>query len=265
MNGSGNQSTLFPFPALVVDFAGRLAGAVLILVVGWLAVHFLVGPLRQLLGRSRLDPSAASFLVNSARSAILIVVILTALQQLGVQTASLLTLLGAVGLAVALSLQGSLANFASGLLVLSFRMVRIGDLIELGDLRGRVNEMLPFHIVLITVDNQRITVPNTLLTNSPVRNNSALPVRRVQWTLPVAARDDLASVKEVLRTRLLADPRILREPAPQLYVQEWSEEKRVLVVAAWTETANHLTVQQELLEELGKSLEGVRQKTEEKS
>jgi small conductance mechanosensitive channel len=260
---NGNSPvTLFPLSPHVVDYAGRVVGAVLILVLGWLAARFLAGPLRRWFDRSRLDPSAASFLVSTARAAVHVVVIHSALQQLGVQTTSLLAQLGAAGLAIALSLQGSLANFASGLLLLSFRMVRVGDLIEVGDLRGRVSEMLPFHVVLVTADNQRITVPNSLLTNGSVRNNSALPLRRVQWTLPIPAGTELAAVKEALRACLRADSRILSEPAPQVYVQEWSADKQVLAVAAWTETANYVAVQQELLEALGASLERVRQEGE---
>jgi small conductance mechanosensitive channel len=241
-------------PSWVREYAGRLVGAVLILLLGWMASRFLVGPLQRLLGRSRLDVSVASFLVNSVRTAILVVVLLAVLQQFGLETTSLLTLLGTAGLAVALSLQGSLANFASGLLLLTFRTVRVGDSIEVGDVRGRVREMLPFHIVLETPDNQRITVPNTLLTSGPVRNNTFLPVRRVQWTLPVGGREDLDTVKTALRTRLQAEPRILSEPPPQIYVQEWSADKRTLVVTAWTATADYVAVQQEMLEELGKSI-----------
>ncbi len=244
----------------VVQYAGRALGAVLILAIGWAVVHLLAGPLRRWLERSRFDPSVASFLVNSVRSALVVVVLLAILQQLGVQTASLLTLVGAAGLAVALSLQGSLANFASGLLLLSFRMLHVGDLIEMGDVRGRVTELLPFHVVLVTADNQRITVPNALLTNSAVRNNSALPIRRVQWTLPLTPGDDLTAVKNALRTRLQADARIMTDPAPQLAIQEWAIDKRVLAVSAWTATADFLAVQQELLEALGVRLEEVRQR-----
>ena len=235
----------------VLQYSGRIAGAVLILVLGWLVLRFLVGPLRKLLGRSRLDPSVASFLANSARTIVLVAVILALLQQLGVETTSLLTLLGAASLAVALSLQSSLANFASGLMVLSFRMVRVGDLIEVGEVRGRVADLLPFYVVIDTLDNQRITVPNTLLTSGAVRNNTVLPARRVSWTLPVPAAADLAALKEALRARLLADPRVLKEPAPLLYVQEWGLDKHVLAVAAWVATPDYLPVQQQLLEELG--------------
>jgi len=245
-------------PPWLREYGVRLIGAVLILLLGWVANRLLVGPLARLLGRSRLDVSVASFLVNSVRTAILLVVLLAVLQQFGMETTSLLTLLGTAGLAVALSLQGSLANFASGLLLLTFRTVRVGDSIEVGDVRGRVREMLPFHIVLETPDNQRISVPNTLLTSGPVRNNTFLPARRVQWTLPVSSREDLDAVKAALRTRLQAEPRIHKEPAPQMYVQEWTVDKRTLVVTAWTATADYLVVQQEMLEELGKSVDRVR-------
>jgi small conductance mechanosensitive channel len=166
---------------------------------------------------------------------------------------------------VALSLQNSLANFAAGLLVLSFRIVRVGDLIELGDVRGRVSEMLPFHIVVISADNQRITVPNTLLMGGAVRNLSMLPQRRVQWALTLTAHDDLAAAKEVLRTRLQAEPRILPEPPPQLFVQEWGDDKRVLAVQAWTATADQPAVQQDLLEVLGTTLEQWRRSRSEPS
>jgi small conductance mechanosensitive channel len=237
-----------------VEYGGRLLGALLLLGVGWLAVRLLVGPLRRLLSRSRIDPSLASFLASSARTVIQVAIILGVLQQLGVHTASLLTLLGAAGVAVALSLQGSLANFASGILLLSFRTVRVGDLVEVGDIRGRVSEMLPFHVVVVTADNLRVTLPNTLLTGGAVRNHSVLPTRRVEWKLPLAASDDLALVKDALRTRLLADARILKDDAPQLFVQEWSDDKRTLCVQAWVHTSDYLGVQQELLERLGESL-----------
>ncbi len=233
----------------------RAAAAVFILLLGWLGIRVLVGPLGRLLGRSRLDPSVASFLVNTARSALLLVVLVAVLQQLGVQTASLLALLGTAGLAVALSLQGSLANFAAGLLVLSFRIVRVGDLVEVGDVRGRVSEMLPFHVVIDTADNQRVTVPNTLLTTNPVRNNSRLPTRRVQWTLPVGAGRDLDAVKQALRDRLRAEPRVRSEPPPEIVVRDWAEDRRTLGVAAWVATEDYLAVQAEMLEELGKCLE----------
>ncbi len=238
----------------LLHIADRLVGVVVILVVGMLALRYLIGPLRRMLARTRLEPTVASFLLNSVRTLFLVAILLAILQQLGVQTTSLLTLLGAAGLAVALSLQGSLANFASGLIVLAFRMVRLGDQIEVGDVRGRVCELLPFHVVVETADNQLITLPNSMLTGGAVRNNSVLTTRRVQWSLPVSAKQDLSAAKEALRTRLLADGRVLKEPGPVAFVQEWADDKRVLTVQAWASTAEAPAVQQELLEELGRSL-----------
>ena len=130
----------------------------------------------------------------------------------------------------------------------------------MGDVKGRVVDLLPFHAVLVTADNQRVTVPNTLLNNGPVRNHSTLPNRRVQWTLPLMKFDDLTAVKSALLGRLQTDARILREPPPQVFVQDWAEEKRMLAVQAWTVTADFQAVQQELLEELGATVEALRPK-----
>jgi small conductance mechanosensitive channel len=240
------------------EYLGRAIGALLLIVVGWLAIHFLVGPLRRLLERSRVDPSAGYFLVNTARSIIIIFVLLGVLQHLGIQTTSLIALVGVAGAAIALSLQNSLANFASGLIILSFRMARVGDLVEVGDIRGRITDMLPFHVVLLTADHQRVTLPNVLLTGGPVKNHSSLPTRRVQWTLPLTPQDDLTAVKEALRARLAEDARVLKDEPPRIFVQDWQTDKRVLAVQTWTKTADWEAVQQELLEALGKSVETTR-------
>src|SRR5262245_38884076 len=144
-------------------YAGPVTGAAAILVVGFLALRYLVAPLRRLLERGRLETATVSFLANSARGLLFVVVVIGVLQQLGVETASLLTVLAAGGLAVALSLQNTLANFTAGLLLLSFRLLRAGDLIEAGPLRGRVAEILPFHAVLVAEDGQVVTVPHALL------------------------------------------------------------------------------------------------------
>ena len=231
---------------------------------GGLVIWFVAGPLRRMIGRTRLDPSAASFLANTARGVLLVAVVLIALDQLGVQTGSLIALLGAAGLAVGLSLQGSLANFASGLLLLSFRTVRVGDWIEVGGVRGQVREMQPFHVVLVSEDNRVVTVPNTMLTGGVVANDSAQPTRRVRWTLPVPAGADLAAAKEALTARLRADPRVLAEPAPRVAVEEWAADRPVLAATAWTSAADRVAVQRDLLEELGKVIESVRPRSPDK-
>lgn len=239
-------------------YGGRVVAAAVILAVGVIALRYMVSPFRRVLERSRLEPSAASFLANSARALLFIVIVIGVLQQLGVETASLLTVLAAGGLAVALSLQSTLANFTAGLLLLSFRMVRIGDVIEAGTLRGRVAEILPFHVVLVTEDNQVVTMPNSVLTNNGFRNHSAKPERQVQWLLPLRAEDDLPAAKAALSERLLTEPRILRQPPPRVFVQEWGDDKRVLAVQAWSRAMDRQAVQEELLEALGLALDALR-------
>ena len=239
-------------------YAGRIVGAVVILAVGILAVRYLLAPLRRLLERGRVEPSAASFLANSLRGLLMVVVVIGVLQQLGVETTSLLTVLATGGLAVALSLQNTLANFSAGLILLSFRLIRVGDLIEAGPMRGRVTEMLPFHVVLLSEDNQSITVPNTLLSGNGFQNHSTQPARRVQWLLPIRPADDSSAAKAALCARLMADARVLHEPPPRAFVKEWGDDKCILAVQAWAANADYQAVQEDLLEELGTVLQGLR-------
>jgi small conductance mechanosensitive channel len=239
-------------------YGGHLAGAAVILIVGLVALRYLVAPFRRLLERSRLEQSTASFVANSVRGLLFVVIVIGVLQQLGVETTSLLTVLAAGGLAVALSLQSALANFTAGLLLLSFRLLRIGDIIETGSMRGRVTEILPFHVILLADDNQSFTVPNSTLIGSGFANHSARPARRVQWSLPLRSSDDLTATKAAVSERLLADSRVLRNPPPRAFVQEWTDDKRVLVVQAWAATADFQTVREEMLEALGQAIERLR-------
>jgi small conductance mechanosensitive channel len=245
----------------LLDFGGRLVGAALILILGWLAFRLVFRLLRGVLGRSRFGPVVSSYVQSLAQTAFIVVLILAVLNQLGVETTSLVALVGAAGVALALSLQGVLSNLASGLVLISYRLFRVGDVIEVGGMTGRVSEMLPFHVVLVTSDNQRIIVPNTMLTSGAVRNHSALPHRRVQWTLAIKPQDDLAAVKEALKTCVASRPGVLAEPPPQVHVHEWSDDKRLLTVAAWTSPENYDAVQQGTVEILGKCLEDLRQRS----
>jgi small conductance mechanosensitive channel len=235
-------------------YIGRVIGAAVILLVGMVILKLVIAPLRRLLQRGRMESSGASFFANTARGLILAVVVIGVLGQLGVETTSLLAILAAAGLAIALSLQNMLSNFTAGLLLLAFRMVRVGDVIDVGGFRGRVSDLFPFHVVLITEDNQSVTLPNTLLTSGGVRNFTALPLRRTQWLLPVKPDADLATAKSILLQRVQADPRVLRHPPPRVFVQEWAADRRVLAVQAWTSATDQVAVQEELLEPLGLAL-----------
>jgi small conductance mechanosensitive channel len=237
------------------SWGAHLLAVAILLLAGWLFSRYLVGWLFRALVRVGVAAGAVSFLTNTVRAMVLCAVILSVLQQLGVETTSMLALLGAGGAALFLSLQGFMVNFAAGLVLLGQRLMRLGDTIEVGDVRGRVVEMQTFHVVVETAESVRVSVPNGMLMNNPFRNHSLLPRRRVQWLLPLPGGIDLAALKEALGARLQEDPRILAEPRPALFLREWAPDKVTLAVQAWTATADAQAVQDELLEGLGKVAE----------
>jgi small conductance mechanosensitive channel len=243
--------------AAAVLLAGRLAGAGLALLVGWLVLRLLRAPLARLLERGRIDPSAASFAGGTLRLVVLLAVVLMVLQTLGIQTTSLVALLGAFGVAIALALQSMLGNFAAGLLLLTSRSVRVGDTVEVGGVTGKVAELRPFYAVLDTPDNKRVAVPNTLLTTTVVKNFSLLPTRQAEWELPLGPRADVAQARAALLGCLRADPRVLVEPAPAVTVRAWAADRRTLAITAWTATADQPRVQADMLEALGAALAAV--------
>jgi small conductance mechanosensitive channel len=237
-------------------WSAHLAAAFVLLVAAWLFDRFFIRSLHRLLVRAGAAAGAVSFLFNTARAVLLCAVLLAVLQQLGIETTSVVTVLGVAGAALALSLQGFMGNFAAGLVLLGQRMLRLGDVIEVGDVRGRVVEILTLHVVVETVDHVRVTLPNTLLINGPLRNHSANPTRRVQWLLPVPLDIELGPFKEELAACLLADSRVLKEPAPVVFMRDWALDKQTLAVQAWTTSADALAVQDQLVEVLAKVMEG---------
>jgi small conductance mechanosensitive channel len=236
-------------------WSARLAAVAVLVLAAWLFDRFFIRALHRVLLRKSVAAGAVSFLFNTARAILLCTVVLAILQQLGVETTSMVALLGVTGAALALSLQGFMGNFAAGLVLLGERRLRLGDTIEVGDVRGQVVELQTLHIVVETAERVRVSIPNTLLINGPFRNHSAMPTRRVQWLLPVPVGIDLGPIKEDLRACLLADERVLREPSPAVFVRDWALDKQTLAVQAWTASTNSQTVQDQLLEALGKTME----------
>jgi small conductance mechanosensitive channel len=169
-------------------------------------------------------------------------VIIAALGQLGVQTASLVAVLGAAGLAVGLALQGSLANFAAGLLLIIFKPFKVGDFIEGGGVSGVVEEVGIFTTMMNSPDNKKLVVPNAKMTSDNIVNYTAKQVRRVDLVAGVSYRDDLDKVKRVLGEILAADSRILKDPAPTVGVLALAESSVNLAVRPWVKTADYWDV-----------------------
>jgi len=191
----------------------RIVGAVVILVVGRFAAKLLRSLVERLMTKAKQDPTLVKFVGCLTQIALLAFVIIAAIGQLGVQTASFIAVVGAAGLAVGLALQGSLANFAAGVLMIIFRPCKVGDFIEGAGVMGVVEEIQIFTSQLKTPDNKVVIVPNSKLMGGNITNYSAKGTRRVDLVIGVSYSDDLKKVREALQDVLAADERILKDPA----------------------------------------------------
>ena len=208
---------------LVTEWGLKLVYALAIFFIGrWLA-GMLVGVAERGMTRSKLDATLIGFLKNIVFAVLMVFVVLAALNQLGIQTASFIAILGAAGLAIGLALQGSLSNFAAGVMLIMFRPFKVGDYIEAGGTAGTVEEIMLFNTRFRTPDNREIWVPNDAIVKGNIVNSSARDTRRVDMLLGVGYGDDLKKARAVIEEVLAADSRVLAEPAAVVAVSELAE------------------------------------------
>ena len=223
-----------------VETHGSIAlKALVILVVGWLVAKFLKALVRKLMVRSGVDPTLIGFCASITYIGLMALVVITALGKLGVPTGSFIAVIGAAGLAIGFALQGSLGNFAAGVLLIVFRPFKVGDFIEAGGTSGTVEELQVFATTLNTPDNKAITVPNAAITGGNIINYSAKPIRRVDLVFGVGYGDDIKRGKEVINSILTKDDRILKEPEPTIAVSELADSSVNIVVRPWVKTADY--------------------------
>ena len=217
----------------------RFLGAVIILVLGiWLS-KLLTKLLRKILNKRSIDPTLVSFTGNLAYSALLVFVIIAALNQIGFQTTSLIAVIGAAGLAVGLALQGSLSNFAAGVMMIIFKPFKAGDFIEGGGTSGVVEQILIFSTQLKTADNKTVIVPNGSLLGGNIVNYSTKGTRRMDLVIGVGYDDDIRKVKEVLLDIIAKDERFLTDPAPVVAVLELADSSVNFAFRPWVNGADY--------------------------
>ncbi len=220
----------------------KVIAAIVILLIGYIAAKGIRGIIRRMMHRSRIDETLVSFVSSVCYVALLAFVVIAALGQLGVQTASFVVVLGSAGLAIGLALQGSLANFAAGVLMIIFRPFKVGDYIEGGGVAGIVEEIGIFTTELLSPDNKKIIVPNGKITGDNIVNYTSKEIRRVDIVAGVSYQDDLGKVKTVLMDLLSKDERILQDPAPTIGVLELGKSSVNLAVRPWVKTADYWDV-----------------------
>jgi small conductance mechanosensitive channel len=236
--------------AWALTFLPRLAAALAILVIGFLLANWAVRFIARVAERTnQIDPTIRPVLASVARYAVLILFLIAALGQLGVQTASLLAVLGAAGLAIGLALQGTLQNIAAGMMLIYLRPFRVGDYIETPTVAGSVREIGLFVTHLDTGDGLFFFVPNSEIWNKPLKNHSRNPRRLMTIKIGIGYGSDPAKARQVLLDMAAADERILTDPAPVAFVESYGESAIMLTFQAWAPTASFWDAQRAMTEQ----------------
>jgi len=226
----------------------KVIGAIIIWIIGSWIIKKLINVARKVMSKKNYDESLQKFLLNLCSWGLKILLILVILAQLGIQTTSFAAILAAAGLAVGLALQGSLANFAGGVLLMIFRPFKIGDLIEAQDELGVVKEIEIFTTKLVTPDNKEVIIPNGTLSNGNITNYTAEGKLRVDMTFGVSYDADIKQTKEVLIEVLTSNEKVLKDPAPTVNVSELADSSVNFVVRPWATPDNYWNVHFEITE-----------------
>ena len=226
----------------ILDFGLKLAIAIGIFIVGFWLAKVISKAIFKVLTKRETEPSLITFLASLTRAVIKILVVITAITQLGVEMTSFVALLGAAGLAIGMAFSGTLSNFAGGVMILFFKPFKIGDFINVQGEEGFVDQILIFNTILKTFDNKVIILANGAVANNTIVNYTKADKRRVDWHLGIAYGDDLKVAKEVLFKFIKEEKRILQDPIPFVGVGELGDSSVNLVVKAWVSTDDYWDV-----------------------
>lgn len=236
-------------------FGGKVVVALIIIIAGFMIARALSNFMVKRLDKSNIDNAVVSFLAGILKAIIIVAAILMSLSHVGVQTTSFVAILGAAGLAIGLSLQGSLANFASGVLIMIYHPFKSGDYVDAGGIQGTVQRIELFTTILKTPDNKLVIVPNSRITGSEITNFSEEPTRRVDLVIGVSYKADLKKTKEVLMNVITSDERVLQDPAPRVAVTALSDSSVDLIVRPWVNSSDYWPVYWDLMERIKNALD----------
>jgi len=233
------EHILLQIKEILAIYGIRVIGALAIFIIGRWVSKGIRNLLRRIMTRSNLDQTLISFVCNLSYVAMLAFVIIAALGNLGIQTTSIIAVMGAAGLAIGLALRGSLSNFAAGIMLIVFRPFKLGDFIEGGGTSGTVEEIQIFTTQLKTVDNKTVIVPNAKIFGDKITNYSSKGTRRVDMTFGIGYDDDIDKARSVISEIIEADPRVLKDQAPVIAVSELADSSVNFTVRAWTTSGDY--------------------------
>lgn len=232
----------------IVDYSPRLISAFLILFIGLWLISLLNKLAQNIMTKRNLEPTLTTFLANILIWVLRVLLFVIFISQLGVETSSFVAILGAAGLAIGLSLQGSLSNFAGGVLIILFKPFRVGDTIEAQAEIAKVLEIQIFTTKLITASNQIVYIPNGILSNNKIKNFSQNNTRRADIIVKINYDTDIKSAKEKLMEVMKNHPKVLRTPAPALIVNDLTDTGINLVLRPWSKNENFGEMSSDVLE-----------------
>jgi len=240
---------------MVVDGGLRILGAVAVLIVGRFVAGRFRNGMRGVLERADTDPTLVPFFSSMAYYLVQAIVLIAVLNLFGVETTSLIAVLGAAGLAIGLALQGTLSNFASGVMLLTFRPFRIGDFVDIAGAAGTVAEIGLFSVTMDTPDNVQIIVPNSDVYGQTIRNFAANPNRRNDLVIGISYDDEIGLAIDTINRVLGADSRVLTDPEPVVAVSELGDSSVNLVVRPWCAKEDYWDLRFDLMRKLKQELE----------
>ncbi|MFV0449966.1 MAG: small-conductance mechanosensitive channel MscS [Vibrio sp.] len=224
---------------LLIQYGVNIVSAILILIIGNMVVKAVAGSVAKVLHKKEMDKAVVEFIHGLVRYVLFVIVLIAALGRVGVETASVVAVIGAAGLAIGLALQGSLSNFAAGVLIVGFRPFKSGDYVEVAGVAGSVEAIQIFQTILKTPDNKMVVVPNGAIIGGSITNYSRHSTRRVDLVIGVSYKADLKKTKQVIRETLEKDARILKDPDMTIGVLALADSSVNFVVRPWCKTEEY--------------------------
>jgi small conductance mechanosensitive channel len=234
---------------LIIDYSPKLITAFILLFVGLYAIRFINRMVKRIMVKRELDPTLSKFLADILLWVLRVLLFVTFISKLGIETSSFVAILGAAGLAVGLSLQGSLSNFAGGMLIILFKPFRVGDTIEAQNVIGTVSEIQIFVTKLITGNNQTIFVPNGILSNGVITNYSLEKNRRANLLFNISYDTNIKKAKEIVLQVLENHPKVLKNPAPSVVVNLLTDSAIQLAIRPWSKKEDFGDMSSDILEQ----------------
>ena len=245
--------------AKLVPLGFKLLVALCIFIAGRQIAKIVLKGVDRMMSRSRMDVSLRKFLGDVVYAIVLVAVIIAALDAVGVETTAVVAILGAAGLAIGLALQGSLSNFAAGVMLIILRPYTVGDIVAVGKYVGRVDAIRVFQTIIITSDNREVTIPNGQIIAQPIENLTVLGRRRVDLVVTVAQAADLAQVRSLLHS-VCSDKRIEASPPPSIEIAEITDASLKLHLRPWVSTLDYTSVTTEMMERIKSTMESAQLK-----